>query len=88
MRGRTKKPAEPFIPTMTDDGRRVLELLANTPNGASEALLLARGFSRGVIFELLQAGLVTKTQERTFAPGQPIYIDRVVITDAGRVAIS
>jgi hypothetical protein len=73
---------------MTDDGRRVLELLAATPNGASEALLLARGFSRSVIFKLLQAGCVTKTHERTFAAEQPIYIDRVVITDAGRAAIS
>jgi hypothetical protein len=73
---------------MTEDGRRVLELLAATPNGASEALLLARGFSRGVIFELLQTGCVSKTHERTFAAGQPVYIDRVVITDAGRAAIS
>jgi hypothetical protein len=73
---------------MTDDGRRVLELLAATPNGASEALLLARGFTRGVIIELLEAGWVTKTHELTFAAGQPVHIDRVTITDAGRVAIS
>jgi hypothetical protein len=73
---------------MTEDGRRVLELLSATPNGASEALLLARGFSRSVIFELLQAGYVRKTHERTFAAGQPVHIDRVVITDTGRVALS
>jgi hypothetical protein len=73
---------------MTEDGRRVLELLVATPNGASEALLLARGFSRGVIFELLQAEYVTKRPERTPASGGPIHIDRVVITDAGRAAIS
>jgi hypothetical protein len=30
---------------MTNDERRLLELLADRPNGSSEALLLARGFS-------------------------------------------
>lgn len=69
--------------TMSEDGRRVLELLAATPNGASEALLLARGFSGSVIFELLQAGCVRKTHERTLAAGRPVHIDRVVIPTRG-----
>jgi hypothetical protein len=53
---------------MTEDGRRVLELLAATPNGASEARLLAPGFSRGVIFELLQAGYVGKNRSARSLP--------------------
>jgi hypothetical protein len=50
---------------------RLLELLAYSPNGASEALLLARGFSRAAIVDLLHAESVTITPERTLAAERP-----------------
>jgi hypothetical protein len=73
---------------MTAAERRLLELLAHSPNGASEALLLARGFSREVIVDLLHARFVTTTPERTFAAQRPVHITRLRITDAGRRALA
>jgi hypothetical protein len=73
---------------MTAGERRLLELLADRTNGASEALLLARGFSRKVILDLLHTGCLTTTPERTFAAGKPVHITRVQITDAGRRALA
>jgi hypothetical protein len=73
---------------MLEPERCLLELLATTPNGPSEALLLARGFSHQLILDLLQAGCLTKAPERTFAKGQPVYLTRVQITSAGRRALA
>jgi hypothetical protein len=41
---------------MIADERQLLELLADSRNGASEALLLARGYSRAALVDLLHAG--------------------------------
>ena len=42
------------MPQLTADLRRALEVLANTPNGCTENVLLARGISRDVIAELIR----------------------------------
>ena len=47
--------------------RRLLALLADSRNGASEALLLALGFSRAAIVDLLHAGSMAVTPEQTLA---------------------
>jgi hypothetical protein len=73
---------------MTVDECRLLELHADSRKGASEALLLARGFSRAAIADLLHAGSVTIRPERTLAAERPIHITRVQITDAGRWALA
>ncbi len=69
------------------DERQLLELLADSPKGASEALLLARGFSRAAIVDLLHAGSVTITPERTLAAERPVHLTRVRITEVGRRAL-
>ena len=74
---------------MTKDERRLLELLADSQNGASEALLLAHGFSREAIAELLHAKFAaTRPEQLTFAARSPLHIARVRITDAGRRALA
>jgi len=84
---RTNLGGVPF--PMLKDGWRLLELLAARPSGSSEALLLARGFSRAVILDLLRDGCVTSPPpERTFAPGRPVHLTRVQITEAGRRALA
>jgi hypothetical protein len=46
------------------DRRRALELLAASPDGYTEALMLAHGFSTDMMAELVNAGLATATSER------------------------
>jgi hypothetical protein len=74
----------------------LLELLAGSDDGATDALLTAHGFTaelgRTVMAELVVglvgAGLATATAEQTFAAGRAIDVIRVRITDAGRRALS
>jgi hypothetical protein len=73
---------------MTDDERRLLELLAASYDGCTEAILLAHGFAPGLIDGIVSAGLATATAERTFAAGRAHEFTRVRITDAGRRALA
>jgi hypothetical protein len=61
---------------------RALGMLANRPLGVAEALLLARGFSRRLLFGLISRGLATVTYESGRAGG------KMRITGAGRVALA
>jgi hypothetical protein len=69
-----------------NDERRLLELLADNPNGCTESLLLAYGF-RIELIALLGAGLATARSERMVAAGKAVDVTRIGITDAGRVAL-
>ena len=71
---------------MTDDDRRLLELLAESEDGATGALLLAYGFAIKVIFNVVKAGLATTQAERLHAVSHPVEIVR--ITDSGRRALA
>ena len=70
------------------DRRRALELLANSPNGCTEAVLLAYGLSRELLVDLIDDGFATASAERGRARGHEIEITRVRITVAGRRAIA
>jgi hypothetical protein len=72
---------------MTDDERWLLELLAASDDGCTEAILLAHGIELELIDGIVSAGLATATAERTFAAGRAIEFTRVRITDAGRGAL-
>jgi hypothetical protein len=61
---------------------RALEFLANRPSGVTEALLLARGFSRRMLLGLVRQGLATLTYEGGRVKG------RMQITAAGRQALA
>ena len=45
------------------DRRRALELLAASRDGATEAIMIAHGFTVGQMVELVRAGLGTATAE-------------------------
>jgi hypothetical protein len=73
---------------MTADERRLLDLLAASDDGCTEAILLAHGFARELIDSFVSAGLATATVVRAFAAGRAIEFTRVRITDAGRRALA
>jgi hypothetical protein len=70
------------------DRRRAIELLARSPDGMTEAMLLAHGFTVDMLADLIRAGLATAKTERIVAGGRPIEVTRVRITDAGRQALT
>jgi hypothetical protein len=70
------------------DRRRALELLASCPDGCTEAIMLAHGFTTEQVVELVRARLATATAERVVAGRHTIEIARVRITEAGRRALA
>jgi hypothetical protein len=46
------------------DRRRALELLAASPDGCTEAIMLAHGFTVAQMVELVRGGLATASAER------------------------
>jgi hypothetical protein len=73
---------------MTNDERRLLELLAGSADGCTDALLTAQGFKLDVLISIVSAEFATAQPERTFAAGKPVERTRVQITDAGRRALA
>jgi len=68
---------------------RALKKLAGAPQGVTEPLLIvAHGFSVGMLADLVLAGLATVVTETKMAPRSPtIKIDLIRITDDGRRTI-
>ena len=71
--------------------RRTLELLtllANSPHGATEALLVrAHGFDSDMVAGLVRARLATVERETMKAGAKPVEVVRLQITAAGLKAI-
>ena len=71
--------------------RRTLELLgllATSPHGATEALLVrVHGFDSDMVAGLVRAGLATAERETTKAGAKPVEVVRLRITADGRKAI-
>ena len=68
--------------------RRALELLAASPDGCTEAIMLAHGFTTDFLVDLIRAGMATSRTERVVAGGRSMEVIRVRITDAGRRALA
>ena len=62
-------------------------MLADVPRGIAETLMLANGFTRGLIDVLVLAGLATVVTDTVRIGGETIKVDLVIITDAGRNAL-
>ena len=75
------------MPAHSDERRRALKMLADLPEGSTEALLLAHGFTSAVIAELVDTGLATSIIEPILAGGRPVEVTRFRITYRGRVAL-
>jgi hypothetical protein len=67
--------------------RRALQLLASSPFGATEAIMLARGFKRQMIGSLSGAGLATARSKTVKVGDNAVAVGRVRITEAGRMAL-
>jgi hypothetical protein len=67
--------------------RRALELLAASPEGCTEAIMLAHGFTIDMLANIILAGLATVKIERMVAGRRQIDVVHVRITDAGRRAL-
>jgi len=68
--------------------RRGLELLAGSPDGRTEAIILAHGFTTGFLVDLIHAGLATSQTERAVAGGRSTQVTRMRITVPGRRALA
>lgn len=65
----------------------LLDLLALSPSGATEALLVrAHGFNSGMITDLIGIGLAAAERE-TLAGAMPADVIRIKITEAGQEAL-
>ena len=71
----------------SSERRRALALLAASPDGTTEAMVLAHGFSTRMMGELISDGLANAQAECMIA-GRAIEVIRVRITDAGRRALA
>jgi hypothetical protein len=69
------------------DQRRALKLLAGSPDGCIMAIMLADGFKNVMLNGLVRDGLATTTPGNVRAGKQPIEVVRMMITDAGRLAL-
>jgi len=77
--------ARPRASHPSQDRCRALRLLASTPGGTTEELLvLAHGFSRDTVAGLVLAGLLTVVTETLSVGGPAVKVERVKITDDGR----
>jgi hypothetical protein len=66
----------------------LLDLLAISPSGATEALLVrAHGFNSDMITDLVSAGLATTERETMKAGARPAEVVRIRITEAGEDAL-
>jgi hypothetical protein len=70
------------------ESRRLLELLAASPEGCTEPLLAAHGFPKNLIVGVVRVGLATANADSIFAGGREVVVSRVRITDAGRQALA
>jgi len=70
------------------DRRRALELLAASPDGCTEALMFANGFTAELLVELVRAGLASAHPECMVADGRMTEVARVKISEAGWRALT
>ena len=68
--------------TLSAEQRRALELLAMSPRGFTESIMMAHGFAIEMLAGLARDGLASAEPERIRAGQRPIDVARVRITDS------
>jgi len=82
-----KSPARPTR-RLKAEQRRALQMLAGSgPSGATEAIMLAHGFSDELLDGITRVGLVVVTTGTVRAGERILSVRRLRITEAGRKAI-
>jgi hypothetical protein len=71
-------------PGLGPDRRRALQVLAGSPDGTTEAVMLAHGFTVALLAELVRDGLTTAHEDRIRAGGRMMQVTRV----AGRQVLA
>jgi hypothetical protein len=70
------------------DQREALQMLARSPNGSTESIMLAHGFGIGTLHDLVRNGLATAERRTVRAGRRLIVVTWLTITDAGRRALA
>jgi hypothetical protein len=73
---------------MSTEQRRALRLLAGSPFGVTEAIMLAHGFTNATLDTSVRDGLATAEKREVRTGRQPIKVIWLTITDAGRLALA
>jgi hypothetical protein len=73
---------------ITSDQREALRLLAGSPNGATESMMLAHGFGIGMGHDLVRNGYATAETRTVRAGRRLIGLTWLMATDAGRLALA
>jgi hypothetical protein len=66
------------------DQREALRMLAGSPLGCTESILMAHGFGIGTLHDLVSSGLATAERRSVRAGQRPVGINWLAITEAGR----
>jgi hypothetical protein len=69
------------------DEREALRLLAGSPHGCSESIMMAHGCAIGVLRGLVRDGLVSEERRSTIAARRSMVVTWLRITEAGRLTI-
>jgi hypothetical protein len=72
---------------LNSEWQRVLRLLAKAPNGCTEALMLAHGFTSELLDHPAVEGVATMERRRMRVGRRRIDVTCIMITDAGRRAM-
>jgi hypothetical protein len=73
---------------LSSEERVALQILANSPNGATDEFLVQNhGFMHRLLSGLVSAGLATMQRHVIKAGARALEVNRIIITDAGRRAI-
>jgi hypothetical protein len=73
---------------LTDQQRRALQFLANSPSGCTEAVMLAHGFGLEMLGQLVLDRLAEAETRTTMAGTTRAKVIWMRITEAGRKAIA
>jgi hypothetical protein len=76
------------MPHLSDEQPRALQLLARSPNGCTEALMMAHGFELAFLGKLILDGFAMAAPHETRAGSRPMIVVWMTITPAGRKAIA
>src|SRR6516164_9969465 len=84
------RPATAILSAMAiaHDEREALRMLAGSPNGSTESIMLTHGFAIGTLHGLVLNGLATAERRTMRAERRLIKVTWMTITDAGRQALA
>ena len=70
------------------DQHDALRMLAGSPGGCTESIVLAHGFGIGTVHDLVDSGFATAERRTVRAERRLIGVTWLTITDAGRLALT